>query len=304
MTKVLVSDKIADAGIEILKNAGFEVAEKTELSEDELLKEVKDSDALIVRSGTKVTKNVIDAMQQMKVIGRAGTGLDNVDVEAAKAGGIEVMNTPCANSISAAEHTVAMMLSLCRHIHHAHISLEAGKWERSKFKGTELTGKTIGIIGLGNVGQNVAKMLKGFDVKILAHDPFAADEKFGEVNAEKTDLDNLVKNSDFITVHVKLTSETRNLLGEKQFAEAKDSVNIINTARGGVIDEKALYKALKSGKVAGAALDVFEKEPPEFREILNLENVVSTPHIGALTKEAQMRCGIQIAEKVVEKLKK
>lgn len=302
--KVLVSDPIAKAGVELLKKNGFTVVEKSKLSEDELMKEIADADAIVVRSGTKVTAKVIAAAKQLKVIGRAGAGLDNVDRDAAKQKGIEVVNTPYGNTISAAEHTVAMMLSLCRRIPHAQHSLRKGEWERSKFKGIELCGKTIGIIGLGNIGQVVAKLLSGFDVSLIAFDPFAQEEKFKELNVKKVELQELLKQADFITVHVPMNEKTKNMLSKKEFAEMKPSARVVNVARGGIIDENALYEALKSGKLAGAALDVFEKEPPVFTEILKLDNVVSTPHLGAATKEAQDRCGVQIAEKVVGILKK
>lgn len=297
--KILITDKLAQEGVEKLKQAGFEVEEDFESKDSALAEKIKGFDALIVRSGTKVTREIIEAADPLKVIGRAGAGLDNIDVKAAEAKGIRVVNSPEGNTISAAEHTIAMILALCRHIPQSYQSLAGQEWNRHKFKGIELFQKTLGIIGLGKIGSEVAKRMKAFEMRLIAFDPLASDEAFKKLGVEKVDLDTLLKESDFITVHVPKNPETIGLLGAKEFAKMKNGVRIINVARGGIVDEKALYNALQSGKVAGAALDVYEKEPPEFWDLLKLENVVHTPHLGASTIEAQRRCGIQIAEKVI-----
>lgn len=301
--KVVVTDKIAEKGIDKLKEAGFDVQVDTDANEDKVCELVKDADALIVRSGTQVTEKIINSAGKMKVIGRAGTGVDNIDVKTATAKGIKVLNTPFGNTISVAEHTIAMILSLCRHTHHSHESLEKGEWERKKFMGCELYQKTIGVIGLGKIGREVVKRLKGFEMNILGYDPFVPDEVYNELGIKKASLDEIMKQSDFITVHVSKNEKTTNLLGKKQFDEMKKGVKIINIARGGIVNEKELHDALKDGTVEGAALDVYEQEPPEFFDLIKLENVIATPHLGASTKEAQDRCGVQIAEQVIKALK-
>ncbi len=304
--KILITDKLATEGVEKLKNAGFEVEEDLETKGAELAKKMSEEkfDALIVRSGTKVTKEIIDAAQGLKVIGRAGAGLDNIDLEAAKARGITVLNSPGGNTISAAEHTMAMMLALCRNIPQCYEGLAKREWNRKKYKGVELYHKTLGIIGLGRIGQEVAKRAKAFEMRVIASDPFALSEVFKELGVEKVEPETLFKESDFVTVHVPKNEKTTNLIGKKEFEQMKEGVRIINVARGGIINEKALLEALQSGKVAGAALDVYEKEPPEFWDLLKLENVVHTSHLGALTKEAQTRCGTEIADKVIAELGK
>ncbi|MEM0360700.1 MAG: hydroxyacid dehydrogenase [Candidatus Diapherotrites archaeon] len=301
--KVIITDKLAKEGVEKLKKAGFEVTEDFESKGTALAAKIKEYDALIVRSGTQVTAEIINA-SNLKVIGRAGAGLDNIDVKAAEAKKIKVLNSPEGNTISAAEHTIAVMLALCRNIPKAHQSLIERKWERDKFKGTEVFGKTLGIIGLGKIGQEVAKRMKAFEMKIIAFDPYAKPAVYKKVGAKKVNLETLLKESDFITVHVPKTPETTKLLNAQAFEKMKPGVRVINVARGGIIDEKALLDALKSGKVAGAAIDVFEKEPPENWDLIGLDNVVHTPHLGASTVEAQNRCGIQIAEKVIAELKR
>jgi len=301
--KILITDKLADIGVQKFKEAGFEVEEDFETKGAALGEKLKGYDALIVRSGTQADATVINASEGLKVIGRAGAGLDNVDQNAAKAKGITVINSPEGNTISAAEHTCAMLLALCRKIPQAHISLNEGKWDRKKYKGTEVCNKTLGVIGLGKIGQEVAKRMKAFNMKVIASDPFASDELFAETGAEKVEFDDLIKQSDFITVHVPKNEKTIGLISATQFEQMKDSARIINVARGGIINEKDLVEALKAGKIAGAAIDVYEKEPIEFKEMIGLENVVHTPHLGASTSEAQTRCGKQIAEKVIAELK-
>ncbi len=301
--KILIADKLADIGVKKFREADFEVEEDFETKGAALGKKLKGYDALIVRSGTQATAEVINQSNGLKVIGRAGAGLDNIDQGAAKAKGITVINSPEGNTISAAEHTCAMLLALCRQIPQAHISLNKGNWDRKKFSGTEVCGKTLGVIGLGKIGFEVAKRMKAFDMKIIAFDPFASDSVFAKLGAKKAEFDDLIKQSDFITVHVPKNEKTTGMIGAAQFAQMKKSARIVNVARGGIIDEKALVEALKNGKIAGAAIDVYEKEPPEFKEMIGMENVVHTPHLGASTSEAQTRCGEQIAEKVIAELK-
>jgi len=297
--KVLISDPIAKEGIEILKNSGFEVVEKTGMPPEELIKTIPDFDAIIVRSATKVTKEVIEAGKKLKVIGRAGVGLDNVDAEAAKAKGIKVVNTPAATSISVAELALGMMLSAARMIPQATASTRAGKWEKKRFHGTELFGKTLGIIGIGRIGSELAKRAKALGMDVIAYDPYVKSSDFGKI----VDFDTLLKNSDFISLHIPKTKETAHLLDKSAFDKMKDGVIIVNCARGGVVDEDALYDALVSGKVKVACLDVFEVEPAKEHKLFSLEQVILTPHIGAQTDEGQQRAGVQIAELVRDALK-
>jgi len=301
--KILITDKLADIGVQKFKEAGFEVVEDFETKGAALGEKLKGFDALIVRSGTQADATVINASEGLKVIGRAGAGLDNVDQDAAKAKGITVLNSPEGNTVSAAEHTCAMLLALCRKIPQAHISLNEGRWDRKKFKGAEVCNKTLGVIGLGRIGLEVAKRMKCFEMKIIASDPFASDELFAEAGAEKVEFNDLIAQSDFISVHVPKNEKTINLIGAVQFKQMKDSARIVNVARGGIVNEKDLVEALKNGEIAGAAIDVYEKEPIEYKEMIGLENVVHTPHLGASTSEAQTRCGEQIAEKVIAELK-
>lgn len=302
--KILVSDPLSEQGIKILKKQkGFEVDLKPKTPPEELKKIIKDYDALIVRSGTKVTKDIIKAADKLKVIGRAGVGIDNVDVAAASQKGIIVMNTPEGNTISTAEHTMSMILSLSRNIPQANNSLKQDKkWDRKTFMGVELYGKVLGVVGLGRVGKEVAKRCLSFGMKILAYDPFLLTEKAKEMEVELVDLNRLFKESDYITLHVPLTDETKHMISEKELAKMKNGVRIINCARGGIIDEKALYEALKKGKVAGAALDVYEKEPPLQSPLLELNNIITTPHLGAATKEAQLGVAVDVARQVVDAL--
>ena len=297
--KVLISDPIAKEGIEILKNSGFEVVEKTGMPPEELIKTIPDFDAIIVRSATKVTKEVIEAGKNLKVIGRAGVGLDNVDAEAAKAKGIKVVNTPAATSISVAELALGMMLSAARMIPQATASTKAGKWEKKRFHGTELFGKTLGIIGIGRIGSELAKRAKALGMEVIAYDPYVKSTDFGKI----VDFDTLLKNSDFISLHIPKTKETTHLLNKSAFDKMKNGVIIVNCARGGVVDEDALYDALVSGKVKVACLDVFEVEPAKEHKLFGLEQVILTPHIGAQTDEGQQRAGVQIAELVRDALK-
>jgi len=300
--KVLVSDNISHKGVEILKKAGLEVDMKTGMKPDELKACISEYSGLIVRSATKVTADVIDAATSLRVIGRAGSGLDNVDKTAASKKGIVVMNTPGGNTITTAEHTIALLFSVSRLIPQANASMKAGRWEKKKFMGVELFNKTLGIIGLGNIGGQVAKKAQGLDMNVIAYDPFLSEDKARATAIRKVSLDELFAESDFITIHTPMTPETKGLINAKTIRKMKSGIRIINCARGGIINEHDLYEAVKSGKVAGAALDVFEKEPPENNPLLELENVISTPHLGASTEEAQENVAVAVAEQVADYL--
>jgi D-3-phosphoglycerate dehydrogenase len=300
--KVLVSDNISSKGIEILKKAGLEVDVKTGLKPDELKAIIGNYHALIIRSATKVTAEIIEAAKILKVIGRAGSGLDNVDKAAASKRGIVVMNTPGGNTMTTAEHTIAMIFAAARKIPQANASMAANKWEKKKFMGTELYNKILGVIGLGNIGGEVAKRAQGLGMHVIAYDPFLSEEKAKSMGIEKVTIPKLITRSDFITIHTPLTAETKGLINTKSIKTMKDGVYIINCARGGIINEKDLYDALESGKVAGAALDVFEKEPPENNPLVGHERVVCTPHLGASTQEAQENVAIAVAEQIADYL--
>lgn len=300
--KVLVSDNISPKCIDILKRAGLEVDIKVGMKPEELRACIGDYQGLIIRSSTRVTSEIIDAAKSLKVIGRAGSGLDNVDRTAATKKGIVVMNTPGGNTITTAEHTIALMVSLARQVPQATMSMKAGKWEKKKFMGIELFNKTLGIVGIGNIGSQVAKRMQAFAMNVIAYDPFLSEDKAKAMGVEKVDLRELFRRSDFITVHTPLTTETKNLINRETLAIMKPGVRIINCARGGIINEKDLYDALVEGKVGGAALDVFEKEPPENNPLLTLDTVIATPHLGASTKEAQENVAVAVAEQVVDYL--
>jgi len=302
--KILISDKLANEGIEILKAVkDFQVDCKFGIKPDELKSIIKDYDALIIRSGTEVTADIIDAADKLKVIGRAGVGLDNVDLPAATRKGIVAMNTPAGNTTSTAEHTMSMILALSRNIPQACASLKAGKWERNKFSGVELYGKTLGIVGLGRIGSTVASFAKAFGMKILAYDPFLSMEIASKLDVKVVELDELFRTSDYITLHIPKSAETKNLISDKEFAIMKKTVRIINCARGGIVDEKALARALETKQIAGCALDVYEEEPPaEDFPLLKFDNCVVTPHLGASTSEAQVNVAIEIAHTVRDAL--
>lgn len=300
--KVLISDNLSEKGVKILEKAGLQVDVKTGLAPDKLKKEIGKYDALVIRSATKVTADLIRAAKKLKVVGRAGSGLDNVDKEAATKHGIVVMNTPGGNTVTTAEHTVALILAMSRRIPQATASMKEGKWEKKKFMGVELYNKTLGIIGLGNIGTHVAKMAQGMGMNVIAYDPYLSEEKARTLGVECVKLDELFKRSDFITNHVPLTAETKHLIGTKNIAKMKKGVRIVNAARGGVVDEDALYSALKSGKVASAALDVFSKEPPEKCPLLELDNFICTPHLGASTADAQENVAVAVANQIVDYL--
>jgi D-3-phosphoglycerate dehydrogenase len=296
--RILVSDPLSEQGLAIL-GQHFTVDVLTKLSEDELIKKIPEYDALVIRSGTQVTRKVIEAADKMKIIGRAGVGVDNIDVEAATEKGIIVTNAPEGNMLSAAEHTIAMMMGLARNIPQANASLKSRKWERSKFMGVEVNGKTLGVIGLGRIGAEVAKRAQGLNMNILAYDPFISEEKARELGVRLMTVHEIVKESDFITVHTPLTKDTRNIIDKREFEMMKRNVRIINCARGGIINEEALAEALKSGRIAGAAVDVFVQEPPFESPMLECDNLIATPHLGASTEEAQVNVAISVAEEVV-----
>jgi D-3-phosphoglycerate dehydrogenase len=301
--KVLVSDPLSKNGLEILERAkGLRYDLKPGLSLEELKKIIPEYDAIIIRSETKLKADIIEAGVRLKVIGRAGIGLDNVDLPAATKKGIVVMNTPQENAIAAAEHTVAMILSISRKIPQATASMKAGKWEKKKFMGVELYNKTVGLVGIGVIGTIVADRARGLKMKVVGYDPYLSKEVAEKKGVDLVSFDELLNRSDFITVHTPLTEETRNLIEKNIFNKMKDGVILINCARGGIINEKDLYDAIKGGKVAGAALDVFEKEPAVGNPLLELEEVVSTPHLGASTGEAQENVSIAIAQQIVDYL--
>jgi len=299
MKRVLVSDAMASEVAEILGNApGIKVDVKTGMKPDGLRAIIKDYDALIVRSATKVTAEILEAAAKLSAIGRAGAGVDNIDIPAASKRGIVVMNTPGGNTVTTGEHAIAMMVSLARKIPQATASMKAGLWEKTKFMGNEYCNKTLGVIGLGRVGAVVADRATGLKMNVIAHDPFISPEVAEKMGVKMVSMDELYANSDFITVHSPLAKETRNLVNEASFAKMKKGVFLIHCARGGIVNEKALYNALMSGKVAGAAIDVFEEEPTKNMELIGLDNVICTPHLGASTDEAQTNVAIAIAHQI------
>src|SRR5271157_3096154 len=298
MPKVLISDKLSSAAVDIFKRRGIEVDLKPGLSSAELRAIIAPYDGLAVRSATKVTRELLDAAPNLKVVGRAGIGVDNVDVKSATARGVVVMNTPHGNAITTAEHAIAMMFALARQIPEASVSTKAGKWEKSRFMGVELTGKTLGLIGCGNIGSIVADRAVGLDMRVIAYDPFLSDKRALELGVEKVELDALLNRADIISLHAPLTDATRNILSREALAHTKKGVRIINCARGGLVDEAALADYLRTGDVAGAALDVFETEPATDSPLFELENVVCTPHLGASTSEAQENVALQVAEQI------
>ncbi len=298
MPKVLISDKLSPRSAEIFKENGIEVDVKTGMTEDELIACIGEYDGLAIRSATKVTPKVLAAAKNLKVVGRAGIGVDNVDIKAATAQGVVVMNTPFGNSVTTAEHAIAMMFALARDLPTASASTHAGKWEKNRFMGVELTSKTLGLIGCGNIGSIVADRAQGLKMKVIAYDPFLSLEKAKDLNVEKVELDELLKRSDFISLHTPLNDATRNILNAANLAKTKKGVRIINCARGGLVNEADLKAALESGQVAGAALDVFEEEPAKTNILFGNEKVVATPHLGASTSEAQENVAIQVAEQM------
>ena len=302
--KVLVSDKLSETAVQIFRDRGIEVDFEPALGKDKdaLLARIGEYDGLAIRSATKVTEKILEAATNLKVIGRAGIGTDNIDKPAASKKGVIVMNTPFGNMITTAEHAIAMMFAVARQIPEASASTHAGKWEKSKFMGVELTGKTLGVIGAGNIGGIVCDRARGLKMKVIAYDPFLSEEKADKMGVEKVELEDLLKRADFITLHVPLTDQTRNILSKDNLAKTKKGVRIINCARGGLVDEEALAELLTSGHVAGAAFDVFSVEPATENPLFNLPNVVCTPHLGAATTEAQENVALQVAEQMADYL--
>ena len=300
MPKVLISDKMDPRAAEIFRSRGVQVDEITGKTKEELIAMIGDYDGLAIRSATKVTKEVLAAANNLKVVGRAGIGVDNVDIPAASERGVVVMNTPFGNSITTAEHAIALMFALARQLPEADASTQAGKWEKNRFMGVELTAKTLGLIGAGNIGSIVADRAQGLKMKVIAYDPFLTPERALEIGVEKVTLDELLARADFITLHTPLTDSTRNILSAENLAKTKKGVRIINCARGGLIDETALKAALDSGHVAGAALDVFVTEPAKESPLFGTPGFVSTPHLGASTDEAQVNVAIQVAEQMAD----
>ena len=304
MARVLVSDKLSPTAVQIFKDRGVEVDYLPDLGKDKekLLEVIGQYDGLAIRSATKVTEKLINAATNLKVIGRAGIGVDNVDIPAASRRGIIVMNTPFGNSITTAEHAIALIFAVARELPEANASTHAGKWEKNRFMGVEITGKTLGVIGCGNIGSIVATRGVGLKMNVIAFDPFLSDERASELGVEKVDLDQLFTRSDFITLHTPLTDKTRGIINAEALAKMKNGVRIVNCARGGLIVEKDLIEALKSGKVAGAGIDVFEVEPATDNELFQFPNVVCTPHLGASTAEAQENVALQVAEQMSDYL--
>jgi D-3-phosphoglycerate dehydrogenase len=302
--RVLIADELSPAAVAIFKERGIDTDVKVGLSKDELHAIIKDYDGLAVRSATKVTEKVIAVATNLKVVGRAGIGVDNIDTKAATAKGIIVMNTPFGNSITTAEHAISMMMALARQIPAADASTQAGKWEKSKFLGVELFGKTLGVFGCGNIGSIVADRAIGLKMKVIAFDPFLSPERAMALGVEKVDFEEMLKRADFITLHTPLTDKTRNVLNADTLAKTKPGVRLINCARGGLVDERALAEAIRKGHVAGAAFDVFEVEPAKESPLFGLPNVICTPHLGAATTEAQENVALQVAEQMADYLLK
>jgi D-3-phosphoglycerate dehydrogenase / 2-oxoglutarate reductase len=298
--KVLVSDNLGEVGIRMFQEAeGIEVDVKTGLSPEDLESIIGAYDALVIRSATRVTEDLLEAASNLKVVGRAGIGLDNVDIPAATKRGVVVMNTPTGNVITTAEHAVAMMLALTRNIPQGTATLKSGRWEKKKLQGQEIFNKTLGVIGFGKIGSIVADRAKGLRMQVIIHDPHVTFEQIEKAGFESVSLDDLLKRSDYITVHVPKLKETQGFINQSVFERMKDGVRFINCARGGIVNEADLYDAMKSGKVAGAALDVFETEPPEASPLFELDNFICTPHLGASTQEAQANVAIAVAEQII-----
>ncbi len=298
--KVLVSDKLSETAVQIFRDRGIDVDFMPDLGKDKdkLAEVIGQYDGLAIRSATKVTPTILDKADKLKVIGRAGIGTDNIDKDSASKKGVIVMNTPFGNMITTAEHAIAMMFAVARQIPEASTSTHAGKWEKSKFMGIELTNKTLGVIGAGNIGGIVCERALGLKMRVVAYDPYLGEEKAAQMGVEKVELDELLSRADFITLHVPLTDQTRNILSRENLAKTKPGVRIVNCARGGLVDEDALAEALQSGHVAGAAFDVFSEEPAKENALFNLPNVVCTPHLGAATTEAQENVALQVAEQI------
>ena len=299
----MIPDKVNEKASEILENEGYVVINKPGISEDELIDICADVDAMIVRSGIKITEKVLSAAERLKVVVRAGVGYDNIDSKYAASKGIIVENTPLGNTNAAAEHTLTLLMILAKHVVHSNSELKSGVWDRKKYKATELKGKTLGIIGLGNVGKKVAKVANALEMNVISFDPFVMKEIMEKYEMKKVELEELLPVSDYITVHVPLNDKTKDLISDEEFSMMKEGVRIINVARGGVVNEIALEKAINDGKVACAALDVYGQEPPVCKTLLANDKVICTPHLGASTKEAQVNVAVDAANQVVFALK-
>ncbi|MFH1542170.1 MAG: phosphoglycerate dehydrogenase [bacterium] len=301
--KVLAMDKTAEEGLKVIRDAGFEADSKAGLSEDELVKIIPDYDAMIVRSETKVTPKILEAGKKLKIVARAGVGVDNVDLPTATRKGIIVVNSPEGNTVAAAEHTWAMLLSMARSIPQAHGKLKSGVWDKKSFKGVEVLNKTLGVVGLGKIGRRVASYALGMGMRVIASDPFVTADYAKSLGVEVKELEEVIKTADFLTFHIPKSKDTAGLINAEMIAKMKKGVRLVNVARGGIIDEKALYDALKSKHVIAAALDVFEKEPCDNSPLFELDNIVVTPHLGASTVEAQVNVAVDVAEQIVEVLR-
>ena len=298
--KILVSDALSDVGVRIFEETpGIEVTVRTDLGPEGILGEIGKYDGLVIRSATKVTPEVIEAGENLKVVGRAGIGLDNVNIDAASRRGIVVMNTPEGNTITTAEHAIALLMSLTRNVPQATESLKAGRWDKKKLKGREVYGKTLGLVGLGHIGRIVADRAQGLKMKVIVYDPYIKPSVIEEMDCEPVSLDELLSRADYVTVHVPKTEETAGLLGREAFSKMKPGAMLVNCARGGIVDEDALYNALSSGHLGGAALDVFGQEPPGEHKLMGLSNFICTPHLGASTMEAQDNVAKDVAEQMV-----
>jgi len=303
--KVLVSDKLGDAGVKLFEEEdGIDVDVKTGMSPEELKEVIKDYDALVIRSATKVTEEILEAAENLKVIGRAGIGVDNIDVEGATKRGIIVMNTPTGNVVTTAEHAIAMMMALTRNIPQGTSSMKAGRWDKKKLQGREIYNKTFGVIGFGKIGSIVANRARGLKMRVIVYDPVVTPEKIEKAGCESVSLKELYAQADYISVHVPKSKKTQGLINKKAFEQMKEGAMLVNCARGGIVDEDALYEAMESGKLAGAALDVFSEEPPPAdMPLLQLDNVIATPHLGASTAEAQTNVAVMVAKQIISFLK-
>lgn len=297
--RILVADPIAEEGIAILRGVA-DVDVITKQAPDELLRRIPDYDALVVRSETKVTAPVIEAGTRLRAIGRAGVGVDNIDVEAATRKGITVVNAPTGNTIAATEHTIALLLALARNVPQAHLALKAGRWDRAKFTGVEVRNKVLGILGLGKIGTEVARRALGLQMRVVGYDPFVSEDHARNLGVEYADFETVLRVADFLTVHIPLSNETRSLIGEAELAKMKPTARVINVARGGIIDEEALYRAVEEGRIAGAAVDVFSHEPTTDNILLKSDKIIVTPHLGASTEEAQVQVAVDVAEQIVD----
>ncbi|MCB1024865.1 MAG: phosphoglycerate dehydrogenase [Acidobacteria bacterium] len=297
--KVFIADDVNDEKLAPLRDAGIEVQKETKLSPEELIDRLRDADGVIVRSATNITAEIMDASEKLRVIGRAGVGVDNIDVKAATSRGIVVMNAPDGNTITTAEHTFALLISMARNVPQAHRKLQEGVWDKKSFVGVELYGKTLGLIGLGRIGRHVAKIGKGFGMNVLAYDPFVSEEQADELGIDTGTFDEVLAAADFLTIHTPVTKETRGMIGDDAFSKMKNGVRLVNCARGGLVDEDALLKAIEAGTVAGAALDVFTVEPLDKNSpLLNHPKIITTPHLGASTKEAQEGVALTVSEQI------